>query len=271
MRIKIDSGWIGTALSLGGAGAPLMWPDGGRTLAVVLFCLAAVVLILGVRIEGFHLKWGREGRKMPLIGMILSAIFLTGFATWYFWPTGVASNDELTDEPSILDLYVNGFPNVDIRIDGFTDINEPGAAGRVNYTIMGDFSSNTKFVLYYIPHAKDTLALIKSLRTSSKDIVDAVDGTINVNTKNMLNSSSVRIKDFIFSGSVYIFYEDDILSTEQISQITASYKEAGQIVQFRSSEFKLKVWDEIRLGRFPKMLRYEINGVGRIVPVRGYS
>jgi hypothetical protein len=62
-----------------------MWPESGKTLAIVIFALAAIVFILGIRIEGFHVRLGRQGRSIPLIGMAVSALFFAGFATWYFW------------------------------------------------------------------------------------------------------------------------------------------------------------------------------------------
>jgi hypothetical protein len=104
MRIKIDSGWIGTALSLLAAGAPLMWPESGRPLAIFLFALAAVVFILGVRIDGLHVEWGRRGRRVPLIGMAISAVFFAGFTARYFWSlinhqnTGQAVTKKQIDE-----------------------------------------------------------------------------------------------------------------------------------------------------------------------------
>ena len=109
--------------------------------------------------------------------------------------------------------------------------------------------------------------MINTLKTATREVINSIDRTIDFNTKNKLNSSSVNIKDFTLSGSVYIYYEDDILTSEQVAQITAAYRESGQMVQLRSSEFKLKVWDQIKLGQFPKMRRYELNSVGRIVPV----
>jgi hypothetical protein len=84
--IKVDSGWIGTCLSLLAAGAPVMWPDAGRTIGPILFGLAALVFVLGIRIEGFHLRWIKREHMVPLIGMV---IFGAGFivcAAWYFLP-----------------------------------------------------------------------------------------------------------------------------------------------------------------------------------------
>jgi hypothetical protein len=173
-------------------------------------------------------------------------------------PTNADKKPELTtDNPSLLDLYATSFSNSDFRIDGFENINQPEAIGRVNYTLLGNINYRTKYIIYYIPHSQYTFGLIKSLGSVSKEIVNAVDGTINFNTRNLLDSSSVMLKDLAFSGTVYIFYEDDILSDDQIAHITSEFKASGQSLQLRSAEYKIRAWDQIKLGRLPKSPRFE--------------
>lgn len=167
----------------------------------------------------------------------------------------------------MLDLYVNSFDEFEIRVDGFSNINETGGVTRVNYTIVGDLNSKTKYMLYYVPHSRDTLSLIYTLKTFSKSIISIVDDSLSLKTKNQLDNYSVMLRDFSFSGAVYIYYEDDILDNDQAYKITSSYREAGQTLQLRSLDFKLKAWDEIKLGRLSKMRRYKINNAGRIVPI----
>jgi hypothetical protein len=75
------------------------------------------------------------------------------------------------------------------------------------------------------------------------------------------------VKDFVFSGAVYIFYEDDILSDDQIASITSEFKASGQSLQLRSMEYKIRAWDQIKLGRLPKIPRFEINANGRLIPM----
>jgi len=60
--IKIDSGWISAAVGTAAAGAALMWPEYGHPLGLALLIIAALIFVLGVRIEGFHIRIGRKRR-----------------------------------------------------------------------------------------------------------------------------------------------------------------------------------------------------------------
>jgi hypothetical protein len=60
--IEIDSGWISAAVGTAVAGAVLMWPEYGRPLGLALLVIAALIFVLGVRIEGFHNRIGRQRR-----------------------------------------------------------------------------------------------------------------------------------------------------------------------------------------------------------------
>lgn len=60
--IKIDSGWISAAVGTAAAGAALMWPEYGHPLGLALLVIAALIVVLGVRIEGFHIRMGRQRR-----------------------------------------------------------------------------------------------------------------------------------------------------------------------------------------------------------------
>ena len=217
-------------------------------------------------------SWWIKRLKAKTALLMVVALVVPGIIGIYFLSSksNVALRENVTSNPSILDLYVNAFNKADIRIDGFEDIDEP-VATRVNYTVLGDIGSKTKYILYYIPHSKDILGAINALRTSGKDILAGVDATVHVRTRNLLDDRSEMLKDFMFSGAVYIFYEDDILDNDQIDNITLSYRQIGETLWLRSAEFKLKVWDEIKLGRISRMPRYEINKVGRIIPVRNGS
>jgi hypothetical protein len=176
----------------------------------------------------------RAPKRTYVIGSVILisivAICIATGTAWYFWPHSVIipistenKPQSVTDTPSLLDLYAASFSNSDFRFDGFEDINEPEAIGRVNYTLLGNISSRTKFIIYYVPHSQFTLGLIKILASQSIGIVNAVDGTISLQTSNLLDSSSVMLKDFVFSGAVYIFYEDDILSQDQIASVTSEF------------------------------------------------
>jgi hypothetical protein len=137
----------------------------------------------------------------------------------------------------------------------------------VYYNVLANFNSNTKFISFYLPSSNDTLKFIYYLKDAGADIINSVDKTINFKTKNVLNTSSVDLKDFMFSRTAHIFYENDILDLKNISDLTDLYKANNELVQFHSTDYKLRVWDEIKLGRVSKVRAYEIRD-GLVQPVR---
>ena len=82
----------------------------------------------------------------------------------------------------------------EIMVDGFSNINETGGVTRVNYTIVGDLNSKTKYMLYYVPHSRDTLSLIYTLKTFSKSIISIINNTLSLKTKNQLDNYSVCLE-----------------------------------------------------------------------------
>jgi hypothetical protein len=205
-------------------------------------------------------------RNSVALLMIAGAVGM-GSLVIHFSLKSASVDINVTSTPSIFDLYANSFPKENLRIDGFTILDiAPGRSWRINYSIIGDFSSNTKFAVFYLPHSKDTVDMIKFIKTDAKMIIDSIDSNISLNTKDIMNTSSVSLKDFVYSGTIYVYYEDEILDTALSSQITSDYKHDANILQLRSSEFKLKIWNEIKLGRVPPMKRYMLKDNGRIAP-----
>jgi hypothetical protein len=94
MQIKIDSGWIGAAVTLAATGACVRWPEASNVIGPVLFGIAALVFIFGVRIEGLHLRWIRRRRMVPLLGMVIFGAGFLGCAVWYFWPVSVTTSTD---------------------------------------------------------------------------------------------------------------------------------------------------------------------------------
>src|SRR5271165_5523569 len=84
MRIELDPSWIGAAISTAAAGATVIWPS--SLVGYTLFGIAGLVFLLGIRVEGSHLKWTIPNRKravQPIIGMILSATAFIACGVWY--------------------------------------------------------------------------------------------------------------------------------------------------------------------------------------------
>jgi hypothetical protein len=256
---------------VGFCGGPLMalllpWVADKPVLWWIIVVVSTVGFVCGLYLLVPQTWWAKRYRNSVALLMIVVAVSL-GIMVIYSSQKGGGDDKNVTSTPSLLDLYATSFVNTYFRIEGFQDINEPEAVGRVNYAVLGNMSSRTKFIIYYVPHSKFTIGLIKSLAGSGKEIVNAVDGTINFNTTNLLDSSSAMLRDFVFSGAIYIFYEDDILNQDQIAGIVSEFKLNGQSLQLRSMEYKIRAWDQIKLGRLPKIPRFEINTNGRLTRI----
>ncbi|MGB6324777.1 MAG: hypothetical protein WBG11_03110, partial [Methylocella sp.] len=86
MQVRLDSGWIGASIGAAAAGATVMWPEHGHSLGIALFAIAALVLIFGIRIEGFRIHVGSRRRLPMIIGVITLGFGILGFAAWWAWP-----------------------------------------------------------------------------------------------------------------------------------------------------------------------------------------
>ncbi len=121
-RIRIDSTWLTAAIGIAAAGVALMYPEAG----IVLIVAAVVVLLFGVRIEGWHVRLMPTWRSRvhtwgPWIliigGPVLGTLWLVfrppiaGPIAWNFQKTGYAIQLEWALERvgGPLKFYVPGF------------------------------------------------------------------------------------------------------------------------------------------------------------------
>lgn len=121
MKFKIDSNYIFAALGAAGSGAPVLWPE-QRWIGAILLIGSGVVFVLGARIEGFSLRWGRPhlgALKLNIYVaiMIASALVFAAASVTYFidrakgpilwtWgPTSPLGTSMSTGEP----LWIDGF------------------------------------------------------------------------------------------------------------------------------------------------------------------
>jgi hypothetical protein len=195
MYIKVDSGWIGTAIGLAATAACVMWPSSGTAIGFILFGLAALVLVLGIRVENSHLRWGTRRRVMPLIGVAVFGFLSCSCAIWYLWSSkGVPSTvSAQTDKPSsLLDLYKSYFSGlmkssrdyvVELRkrVDGTPDGNV-----NISYTARLDLVSKSKFYSFYINNTNtsdQTAAAAEIIGVNYKNIADKVTADVYIEAK----------------------------------------------------------------------------------------
>jgi hypothetical protein len=87
MGLKINSGWIQTAITLAATAACVKWPEQRGILAPTLLGAAGLVFVFGFSIDGFRIRQTKRRRRMiPLIGMVTCAVGFVSFAAIYFWP-----------------------------------------------------------------------------------------------------------------------------------------------------------------------------------------
>ena len=57
--------------------------------------------------------------------------------------------------------------------------------------------SNSKFISFYIPHSDNTINILYYLIDNHLDVLQAVDRTLDFNSKNILNTSA-SIQEILF-------------------------------------------------------------------------
>jgi hypothetical protein len=253
MHIKVDSGWIGTAIGLAATAACVMWPSSGTAIGFILFGLAAVVLFLGIRVENSHLRWGTRRRMVTLIGVLVFGFLSCSCAIWYLWSSnGVPSTVAVqTDKPrSLLDLYKSDFSGlmkssrdyvVELRkrADGTPDGNV-----NISYTACLDFVSKSKFYTFYIKNTNtsdQTAAAAEIIGVNYKNIADKLTTDVYIEAKDPADSESTAVKELIFTGRIYLYYEKE-MSIAQRGWLESLFKSNGASVVFRGPDYPTTRW-----------------------------
>jgi hypothetical protein len=163
---------------------------------------------------------------------------------------------KLTDAPPLLSMFMEMLrPKIGMTVFGYEDINLPTIQARVFYNLQLDFTSQTKYISLYIPPHPNLAAVISELDPA--EIAEQAGNTVRVGAHARGNTTEVNSKDYLFSGAVYIFHEDQ-LTRQQILDFTDGFKKRRMSVQFYSTEFKLIEWDQMKLGNIPKLPSYVI-------------
>jgi hypothetical protein len=83
MQASIGPDWVAAALTLTSTAVALIWPNAG----VMLMAAGALVLLAGIRVDGWKVSTHRVDRKrlwQVIVGISIMVIILS-VATWYRW------------------------------------------------------------------------------------------------------------------------------------------------------------------------------------------
>lgn len=141
---------------------------------------------------------------------------------------------ESTELISLEKIFKDDFPNT-MRQSFNAEINTPFGIIKIIEQEYMDFDSKSKFLGFYIPFCSHTYDICKILANECENIMKSMEHMEQAKATFWMPTDSAQTSsdDLIFSGRVYIYYED-YLSLQQLADLERLYKSKGLSVIFRS-------------------------------------
>jgi hypothetical protein len=167
----------------------------------------------------------------------------------------------LEKPPSILSIFMHDSLSVaGATIQGHNDVGWPNnSSTRIFYFVFNDMTQNSRFLAIYLYDRELLLSSAAFLSKSYKDIFANTDRQIGFSLKQQGESEESFSWKGTFSGRIYL-YTEDTFSTEQAAFLLKEFRDNGAAVQFRSQDYALGAWDNMKRGAVPAIDAYELVG-----------
>jgi len=146
---------------------------------------------------------------------------------------------ESTELPNLEKIFKDDFPNVMKHSLG-AEVNTPFGIVKIIEQEYMDFNSKSKFLGFYIPFCSHPYDICEFLAGECENIMKSME-QVKVTGGMVTDSAQTSSDNLIFSGRVYIYYEDD-LSLQQLADLERLYKSKGLSVIFRGHAYMALKW-----------------------------
>jgi hypothetical protein len=110
----------------------------------------------------------------------------------------------------------------------------------INVQVNLDYESKSKFLSIYIPRVPSTYDVCRLLPELVKTFLTDVE-TVTATSKMPGDPTESSSQDMIFTGAVYIYYEDH-LTLEQLGSLESLFKAEHLFVHFRGTDYATSMW-----------------------------
>jgi hypothetical protein len=143
-------------------------------------------------------------------------------------------------ELTLRDLFTTDFSSLAGGIHGieygiFTITSGRGTVTPIDYAIVKQLDTATKFLIFYIPHSDKTSTFCKFLASKYQDYMNS-DRSVRFTAKAPGNSDELDSRDLVFSKRIYIYHETD-LPPKALAKIQTAYRKRGISVILRSLDY----------------------------------
>ncbi len=219
-------------------------------------------------------RTGHSRRMVAVVGMAISALAFFGFFGAYFWPMSETALNSVAHSSDALQVpttqpnatpppaaIANPAPSTiaapagitlhDLFLDDFqvgsykvimglsTPLYKEGRnIGRFPFEmgVNGDFEAKSVFVSLYAPGSEHAFELIYWFSGAYKDFLYDLKKNTLIWTASPGTQNQYLSNNLMFTGKIYVYCEN-ILSTEQVRELTDRYAKEGVEIEFRSFNY----------------------------------
>jgi hypothetical protein len=167
-------------------------------------------------------------------------------------PTGKEKkpSQESFKKPNLYELFNKEF-NTLLRSEEHRNLRLKKPDGKTETVTISekeylDFQGKSKFLSYYIPTSDYAYEICEYLPDLYKTTMKDMESKSEVRGGIAQDSSLTSSKDLIFTGRIYIYYED-IFSSHQLAQLELLYESKGLAVIFRGHTYLSNVYNKMKI------------------------
>jgi hypothetical protein len=221
-----------------------------RVLTILLSALILAVALVGLDRIVSALK-PLQPTTMPTAAAIAAELFrlVPGLAPNKPEPSMAhekSKSEENRHRPATFkQLFENGWPNLTAYYNVSTLKLSTGmvqAEIKLPWRLNGDFGARSRFLEFFLDNnvfPEEALAACVFISKNYQQFIDVADSNIDIAGQLPEDSSVTHFKDMVFSGRIFIYYQNPDLSLQQKSALESLYKQSGLSLQFRGEDYAL--------------------------------
>lgn len=112
---------------------------------------------------------------------------------------------------------------------------------KVEWRLNGDFEARSKFLAIFIDPdvpASNMVVVCQAIADNYGQMVSGLNSDADITIQSPDAPAPTRFKDLVFSGRIFIYYDDPTFSLQQKAQIASLFEQRGLSVEFRGDEYR---------------------------------
>jgi hypothetical protein len=214
--------------------------------AIYLFCTIAVVwTLLTHALPGKRKASVLAGVPVAALCVILGSVgTLKQFSKEHPTRTPLGPTNPETSKHfvTLKDLFESDWQN----LPGYyneAEVHSPPPVHKIKlaWRLNGDFISRSKFLAFYFDSdvtPDDVVQICELIAANPREFINAANSKIDITIQSAEDTSPASFRDMVFSGRVFIYYDDPRFSLQQKARIETFFERKGLSVQFRGDDYR---------------------------------